>query len=107
MKQTIRITVTHENFVSLGGALAPSAAWCSRCDALAAMLTPEQAAALAGVGVRQIFRWVETGRLHFVEIEGASPLLCFASLPAARDADEAGARERISRESLNSTRKVG
>ncbi|MDT7602229.1 MAG: hypothetical protein QOF61_226 [Acidobacteriota bacterium] len=83
MKQKIRITVTHEKYVSLGGAGALGTAWCPRCAAIATMLTPDQAAALADVSTRHIFRWLEANRLHFVETETRSPLICLASLPLA------------------------
>jgi hypothetical protein len=83
VKQKIRITVTHENYVSLRGAGALGAAWCPRCAAVVTMLTPDQAAALADVGTRQIFRWLESDRLHFVETGSTSPLVCLASLPTA------------------------
>lgn len=47
------------------------------------MLTPEQAALVARVSTRQVFRWLEAGRLHFVETASLSPLVCLASLPLA------------------------
>ena len=54
--------------------------WCRRCDATATMVPPERAAAIAGVTVRTINRWVETDSVHFVETENGLLLLCLNSL---------------------------
>jgi hypothetical protein len=64
--------------------------WCPRCADFVAMLTPEQAAAVAGVSTRHVFRWLEADRLHFVETTGLSPLVCTASLPATAARGDAG-----------------
>jgi hypothetical protein len=109
LKQKIRITVTKEKYVSLGGAAALGAAWCPRCAAIKTMLTPDQAAFLAGVNTRQIFRWLEAGTLHYVETESPSPLVCLASLPRADELDDSHADDALvalARGLLNSTRKV-
>lgn len=99
MKQKIRITVTQETRVSLRVAGAIGAAWCPHCAAVVTMLTPDQAAALADVGTRQIFRWLESDRLHFVETDCLSPLVCLASLPVttACEVNDDEAREAIAR----------
>ena len=55
-------------------------AWCAECSAAAHWVTPEEAAALAGVTTRSIYRWVEAGHLHFLEAAEPSPLLCLYSL---------------------------
>jgi hypothetical protein len=105
-KQKIRITVTQEKYVSLRGAAMPGAAWCPRCAAFATMLTPDQAAALAGVSTRHIFRWLESDRLHFVETENPSPLVCLASLTVANEIDAQPTSDTVVRGVLNLTRKV-
>lgn len=68
--------------MTVRGAEARSSEWCARCGAFVAMLTPEEAAAVAGVKTRDIFRWLESERVHFVETANLSPLVCLASLPA-------------------------
>jgi len=83
LKRTIRITLTQVHSVSHVAAGGPQSRWCPRCADFVAMLTPEQAASLAGVSTRHVFRWLEADRLHFVETTSPSPLVCMASLPSA------------------------
>ncbi len=40
---------------------------CPGCGYEVEMVTPERAARMAGVGPRTIYRWVESGKLHFIE----------------------------------------
>jgi predicted site-specific integrase-resolvase len=44
------------------------------------MISPEEAAAIAHVGVRTIYRWVEAGKLHFMEKSEQMVLVCLNSL---------------------------
>ena len=83
MKRTVRITVTRVHSVSSASAAGRERRWCPRCADFVAMLTPEQAAALAGVTTRHVFRWLEADRLHFVETASPTPLVCLASLTEA------------------------
>lgn len=73
----------HEFYVirSAGGSLPPLCAECSTDGAF--MVTPEQAAAIAGVPIRAIFRWVELGAIHFMEGTDGSLAICLRSLPAS------------------------
>ncbi len=57
-----------------------SLSWCAECAAEVGMLTPEEAAAIAGVSARSIYRRIEAGQLHFVETPDGRLLLCFRSL---------------------------
>ena len=45
------------------------------------MVAPEQAAVLAKVPMRVIYRWVETGSVHFREDPNGSLFVCLKSLP--------------------------
>lgn len=45
------------------------------------MITPSEAAAIAGVTVRTINRWVEAERLHFAETGDGLLLICPNSVP--------------------------
>jgi excisionase family DNA binding protein len=45
------------------------------------MVTPEDAARLLGTSPRAIYRLVESGGLHFIEIDSGGLLVCVNSLP--------------------------
>jgi hypothetical protein len=57
--------------------------FCRQCQAPAEMLTPEIAARLSGLSEREIFRLIENGQIHFVEVERV--FVCRDSLTAVRD----------------------
>jgi len=45
------------------------------------MVTPEEAACFSGVSVREIYRRVEGGRVHFIETSEGQLYICTNSLP--------------------------
>ena len=55
------------------------------CDVCAnqqsAMIGPQEAALVAGVSLRTIFRWVEAGLVHYLEKPNIGVLICPNSLP--------------------------
>jgi hypothetical protein len=54
--------------------------WCATCGAQTEMVTVDQAAILARVDARTIFRRVEAETLHFSETAAGSLLICPNSL---------------------------
>jgi hypothetical protein len=54
---------------------------CQECGAAKPMILPEEAATLAEVSLRAIFRWVETVQVHFCEMADGRLYLCSDSLP--------------------------
>ena len=54
--------------------------WCAVCAALLKAVTPAEAAVLACVSTRTIYRWVEAGKLHFTETPDGTLWICFNSL---------------------------
>jgi hypothetical protein len=54
--------------------------WCSECSLRTQLITPEDAAELAGVNVSTINHRVEQGQLHLIEPGEQSPLICLNSL---------------------------
>jgi hypothetical protein len=54
--------------------------WCQGCAEQVKMVTVEQAAAVAGVSLRAIFRRVEAGKLHFTETPDGLLFICLNSL---------------------------
>ena len=58
----------------------PIELWCELCGRQLPMLTPEAAAALAGVSPRAIYRCIESGELHFIDAsDGSGLLICSGS----------------------------
>jgi hypothetical protein len=62
-----------------------SFAWCRECAAQVQMLTPDQAATLAGFSSRFIYRCIEAGSLHFSETSHGHLLICQGSLSKLRE----------------------
>lgn len=62
----------------------PRRARCSDCGAEALMLTPQEAAAIGQVSVRQINRSIEAGEVHFLETAEGLLLVCMNSLGTMR-----------------------
>ena len=53
---------------------------CLACSSPAEWVSPEEAAAMAGVSTRSLYRCVEAGQLHFIETAEQSLLICLNSL---------------------------
>ena len=84
-RRTEKMVEIHEFYVirSASGSLPPLCGECSIGDAI--MVAPEQAAVLAQVPVRMIYRWVETGSIHYKEGSNGSIIVCVRSLPTTGD----------------------
>ena len=80
-RRTEQMVEIHEFYVirTASGSLPALCAECSTGDAI--MLAPEQAAVVAQVSVREIYRWVETGGVHYKEESNGSITVCVRSLP--------------------------
>ena len=55
---------------------------CEKCTEPSGMITPDEAAALCEVSTRTVYRWLETGAIHFSETVGEGLLICLSSLAA-------------------------
>ncbi len=55
---------------------------CERCTEPSGMITPDEAAALCDVSTRTVYRWLESGAIHFSETAGEGVLICLVSLAA-------------------------
>ena len=53
---------------------------CRTCNATVQGLKPEDAAAVIGSSVRAIYRWIESGTVHFTESSDGLLLICVNSL---------------------------
>jgi len=58
--------------------------WCEECLAEVQVITPDEAAHIANVSSRTIYRWIEEAKIHFTEDVGIL-LICASSLPAKAD----------------------
>ena len=61
--------------------------WCSGCNSETTLVTPEDAAALTGMGARFVYRLIELGEIHSQDAPVDLLLVCLVSLleRAARD----------------------
>jgi hypothetical protein len=55
-------------------------AYCAFCHAESIMLRPDTAARSADISERELFRQIESGKLHFLEIDDKRLLICGTSL---------------------------
>lgn len=80
-RRTEQMVEIHEFYVIRpgSGSLPTLCVECSTDDAI--MVPPEQAAVVAQVPVRTIYRWVETNAIHYKEGSDGSIVVCVKSLP--------------------------
>lgn len=55
---------------------AESIRWCASCNAMTAMLAPNEAAFQMQITAREIFRLIESGNIHFTETETGGLFVC-------------------------------
>ncbi len=76
-KKTTTITSeSHELFIVRRGAEQPIRMWCPDCAAEVDMLKPEEAAVIANVDTRTIYRWIEAAQIHHGESGEGNVLVC-------------------------------
>jgi hypothetical protein len=88
-KITTITSETHEVFIVRSEGRHPIRMWCPDCAADVEMLKPEEAAAIANVSPRTIYRWIEAAQIHHCEGMGGNVVVCPAQLFAG-DARQAG-----------------
>jgi hypothetical protein len=88
MKRTrrMKITVEKERLLVVSQRQGTES-WCEECSARVRMLRPGEAAAVANVSDRTIFRQIESRRLHFNETSDGAVLVCLNSLLKQTSAD--------------------
>ncbi|MFY9558376.1 MAG: hypothetical protein WAV20_05600 [Blastocatellia bacterium] len=84
-RRTEKTIEIHEFYVirTASGSLPALCFECSTGDAI--MVSPEQAALIAAVQVRTIYRWIETELIHYKEGFDGSIIVCVKSLPISAD----------------------
>jgi hypothetical protein len=75
-RKRTEVTIETETLVVFRRGAGPLRAWCEICGAVSLMLTPREAAILAGVTTRLIYARVEEGALHFNELPDGTLLVC-------------------------------
>jgi hypothetical protein len=80
MNRRRRVKITVENNLLVVRRSSQMLVWCPECPAQIQMITPEEAATLAGVSTRDIYRWVEVEHPHFTETPEGRLMVCPNSL---------------------------
>lgn len=60
----------------------PFPGWCPQCGSDSRLITPDEAALLCDVSTREIYRWIEALKIHFIERGGGGVLICLSSVVA-------------------------
>jgi excisionase family DNA binding protein len=82
-KRRTKITIETERVIVIRKRRPLTQEWCNRCGEIVSMVTVDEAAGIAGVSSRTIYRWVEADRIHFTETSDRRLLICPDSLPTA------------------------
>lgn len=80
IKRRTQITVETERFLLVKRPGNSEQSWCAQCEAQVTRVTPETAATLTHLSRRAIYRWLETGQLHFTESADGCVAVCLNSL---------------------------
>ncbi len=84
MKQRTEIILEVEETIVVRQGENISMEFCPFCQTTVEMLTPQLAAAVSKTPIREIFRLIESGRLHFMETDEIR--VCLNSLSAEKSA---------------------
>jgi len=76
----MEITLERDELAVLRRPVHRTLTWCTECGERVQMITPDEAVAIAGRSAREIYRWVEAGRVHFLETPQGLLSICLRSL---------------------------
>lgn len=79
-KKVTVITVDKERVIEIHWHGQRRESRCEMCRSQVCLLTPDEAAVVAGVSPLIICRWIETGRVHFTRTSDDLLLVCLNSL---------------------------
>lgn len=74
----ISVEITEATFIRRSGNNLSD--WCSECQMKTEMLSLEDAALAMGVSARSIREWIDSGRVHFSEVQPGIFRVCVRSL---------------------------
>lgn len=80
MKRKTKLTIETERVLIIRGGAFKRRGKCEACGELVRLITVDEAAMLAHVGSRAIYRLVEGGKIHFIETNEEMLLICFNSI---------------------------
>ena len=80
MRRRTEITLERAELSVLRRPVHQAPTWCAQCEESVQMITPDEAVAVAGRTAREIYRWVEAGRVHFLETPQGLISICLRSL---------------------------
>jgi hypothetical protein len=79
-KRRTEITIETNELFMIGKRPVVYLLWCAECGRPSGMVTVDEAATIAGVPSRAIYRRVEVGEVHFVETPEGGLQICLNSL---------------------------
>lgn len=68
MRRRITIHSTKSRLLTVKGAAQEFSGWCEDCGKVVRMVSPDEAAAIAQASPRAIYRAIEAGEIHFLEL---------------------------------------
>ena len=80
MKRKAKLTIETERVLILRVGASERRGKCEACGKLVRLITVDEAAMLAQVGSRAIYRMVEAEQIHFIETSEELLLICFNSI---------------------------
>jgi hypothetical protein len=80
VKRTTRLTIETQQVFVIRRRQVSHRALCKACGEAVNLVTADEAAALARISSRTIYRLIEAGKLHFTESSQEPLLICFNSL---------------------------
>ena len=79
-RKRTEITIETDRIVVLSRRKVSIVSWCRECNQRVKMVTVDEAASIAGVTSRTMYRWADAEKLHFRETADGVLMICRASL---------------------------
>jgi helix-turn-helix protein len=89
-RKRTEITIETDRLVVVSGRKVSIVSWCRECNQRVKMVTVDDAAAMAGLSSRTVYRWIEAEKIHSLETSEKFLLVCPRSLMSARGMEETG-----------------
>ena len=93
-RKRTEITIETDRLVVVSGRKVSIVSWCRECNQRVQMVTVDEAAAMAGLSSRTVYRWIEAEKIHSIETSERLLLVCALSLMSASGMEEIGIEQR-------------